>query len=165
MNQSLTRRDMLRGTVAFATLAFAKHPLSVFGFEEAGADQTVVPFLDARGKPTQYLAKKLWEFYAFPNPSAEEIAPVAQALSDSNYELKPALRALFTSPAFYDGKAKFALIQSPSELSVSTARLLEQNLREEESMRDWLNTNGPDILAETQGEFARARPTTVVGAR
>src|SRR5437773_4886995 len=50
MNQSLTRRDMLRGTVAFATLAFAKHPLSVFGFDEAGAGETVVPFLDAQPK-------------------------------------------------------------------------------------------------------------------
>src|SRR5437867_5036311 len=50
MNQSLTRRDMLRGTVAFATLAFAQHPLSVFGFDEPGADDTVVPFLDAQPK-------------------------------------------------------------------------------------------------------------------
>jgi DMSO/TMAO reductase YedYZ molybdopterin-dependent catalytic subunit len=50
MNPSLTRRDMLRGSVAFAALAFAHHPLSVFGFDEPGAEQTVVPFLDAQPK-------------------------------------------------------------------------------------------------------------------
>src|SRR5437016_994316 len=50
MNQPLTRRDMLRGSVAFAALAFAQRPLSVFGFDEAGADETVVPFLDAQPK-------------------------------------------------------------------------------------------------------------------
>src|SRR5881409_1965020 len=50
MNQSLTRRDMLRGSVAFAALAFAQHPLSVFGFDEADAGETVVPFLDAQPK-------------------------------------------------------------------------------------------------------------------
>src|SRR5438552_8305559 len=48
--QPLTRREMLRGSVAFAALAFAQRPLSVFGFDEAGADETVVPFLDAQPK-------------------------------------------------------------------------------------------------------------------
>ncbi|PYL00861.1 MAG: sulfite oxidase [Verrucomicrobia bacterium] len=47
---SLTRRDMLRGSVAFAALAFAQAPLSLFGFDEPGADETVVPFLDAQPK-------------------------------------------------------------------------------------------------------------------
>src|SRR3989442_6939861 len=50
MNAQLTRREMLRGSVAFAALAFAQHPLSVFGFDEAGGDETVVPFLDAQPK-------------------------------------------------------------------------------------------------------------------
>src|SRR6266498_939875 len=50
MHAQFTRRDMLRSTVAFAALAFAQRPLSVFGFDEPGADETVVPFLDAQPK-------------------------------------------------------------------------------------------------------------------
>src|SRR2546425_4527875 len=46
----LTRRAMLRRSSAFAALAFAQTPLSVFGFDEPGADETVVPFLDAQPK-------------------------------------------------------------------------------------------------------------------
>src|SRR5439155_5518792 len=49
-NTGLTRRDMLRSSVAFATLAFAQTPLSVFGFDEPGAGETVVPFLDVQPK-------------------------------------------------------------------------------------------------------------------
>ena len=41
---------MIRGSVAFAALAFAQTPLSVFGFDEPGADETVVPFLDVQPK-------------------------------------------------------------------------------------------------------------------
>ena len=41
---------MLRGSVAFAALAFAQTPLSLFGFDEPGADETVVPFLDVQPK-------------------------------------------------------------------------------------------------------------------
>jgi len=108
-------------TAAFRPRQHDSTAKTIFGKAGNYRPDDVVGLIFAQPQPAQYLAKKLWEFYAFPNPSPEEIAPVAQALSDSNYELKPALRALFTSPAFYDGKAKFALIQSPSELSVSTA--------------------------------------------
>ena len=49
-SQPITRRDMIRGSVAFAALAFAQTPLSLFGFDEPGADETVVPFLDVQPK-------------------------------------------------------------------------------------------------------------------
>src|SRR5213596_2374232 len=48
--QLLSRRDMLRGSVAFAALAFAQPPLSLFGLDEPGAGETIVPFLDAQPK-------------------------------------------------------------------------------------------------------------------
>jgi len=41
---------MLRGSVAFAALAFAQTRLSVFGFDAPAADETVVPFLDVQPK-------------------------------------------------------------------------------------------------------------------
>src|ERR1051326_965834 len=50
MNPPLTRRDMLRGSAAFAALALAHRPLSLFGLDEPSADETVVPFLDAQPK-------------------------------------------------------------------------------------------------------------------
>src|SRR5216117_1693287 len=48
--QSLTRRDMLRGSAALAALAMAQTPLSLFGLEEPVADDAVVPFLDVQPK-------------------------------------------------------------------------------------------------------------------
>jgi hypothetical protein len=32
MNPHLARRDVLKGGIAFAALAFAQYPLSIFGF-------------------------------------------------------------------------------------------------------------------------------------
>ena len=49
--------------------------------------------------------------------------------------MKPALRAIFTSPAFYGEKAKFALIKSPTELAVETARNLGAAGRREREAR------------------------------
>jgi uncharacterized protein (DUF1800 family) len=112
------------GAAGFRPLLHDRGSKTIFGQTGYFKPDDVPELIFSRPQPPQYLAKKLWEFYAFPNPTAEDIQPVAQALRDSKFELKPALRALFTSPAFYSEQAKFALIQSPTELCVSTARTL-----------------------------------------
>jgi uncharacterized protein (DUF1800 family) len=103
-------------------------PKTIFGKTGNYRPDDVVELIFERPQPAQYLAKKLWEFFVYPNPSQADIAPVADALTQSKFELKPALRVIFSSPAFYESKAKFALIQSPTELAISTARELEQNV-------------------------------------
>ena len=44
----LTRRDMLRSSVALAAAAFAHYPLSLFGGPEAEKSGVLIPFLDAQ---------------------------------------------------------------------------------------------------------------------
>ena len=43
---AITRRDLLKGSVAFAALAFAQHPLSAFGFAEHEEGAEVIPLLN-----------------------------------------------------------------------------------------------------------------------
>jgi uncharacterized protein (DUF1800 family) len=116
------------GDAAFRPRVHDDRPKTIFGKTGSYKPDDVVNLIFDRPQPAQYLAKKLWEFFVYPNPSASDIAPVAEALQHSNFELKPALRVLFGSPAFYEAKAKFAVIQSPAELCVSTARTLEQTV-------------------------------------
>lgn len=44
----LSRRDMLKGSVALAALAFAQYPLSLFGGPTADEGAVLLPFLDAQ---------------------------------------------------------------------------------------------------------------------
>src|SRR5882672_7073864 len=44
----VSRRDMIRGSVALAAVAFAQHPLSLFGGPEAEAGGVLIPFLDVQ---------------------------------------------------------------------------------------------------------------------
>lgn len=46
MNSSLSRRDMIKGSVAFAAMALARYPLSAFG--AAAEEGEVIPFLDVQ---------------------------------------------------------------------------------------------------------------------
>jgi DMSO/TMAO reductase YedYZ molybdopterin-dependent catalytic subunit len=48
--QSWSRRGMIKGSVAFAALAFAQNRLSAFGLEAPAPDETLVPFLDVQPK-------------------------------------------------------------------------------------------------------------------
>jgi DMSO/TMAO reductase YedYZ molybdopterin-dependent catalytic subunit len=45
---TITRRDMIKGSVAVAALAFAQYPLSLFGGPEAEEGGVLIPFLDAQ---------------------------------------------------------------------------------------------------------------------
>jgi DMSO/TMAO reductase YedYZ molybdopterin-dependent catalytic subunit len=105
MNAQLTRREMLRGSVAFAALAFAQRPLSVFGFDEAGADETVVPFLDAQPKGKMLYWQDLMRW----------ITPNDQLYSVSHYG----------TPEVDPGKWRLeisGLVKKPSTLSIAQIR-------------------------------------------
>ncbi len=87
---------MLRSTVAFAALAFAQRPLSVFGFDEPGADETVVPFLDAqpKGKMLYWQDLTSWitpndQLYSVSHYGTPEVDPGKWQLAISGLVKKP----------------------------------------------------------------------------
>src|SRR5881275_2799013 len=45
---ALTRREMIKGSVAMAAAAFAQYPLSLFGGPAAEPGGVLIPFLDAQ---------------------------------------------------------------------------------------------------------------------
>jgi uncharacterized protein (DUF1800 family) len=69
-----------------------------------------------------FIARKLWEAFAYPHPEPQVIAPIAEAFRKSGYEIKALLRALFTSEAFYSDRAYRSLIKSPAEYVVHILR-------------------------------------------
>ncbi len=117
---------------------------TIFGKSGNFGPDDVVNLIFSRPEPARHLARKLWEFYAYPDPSDADLAPVVTALEQNNYELKPALRALFTSPAFYGEKAKFALIKSPAELMVEEVRELGITPSQEQDTYIQLQLKGMD---------------------
>src|SRR5437762_8585452 len=101
MNPRLTRRDMLRSSMAFAALAFAQTPLSVFGFDEPGADETVVPFLDAqpKGKMLYWQDLTNWitpndQLYSVSHYGTPEVDPGKGQLEISGLVKKPTTLSL-----------------------------------------------------------------------
>jgi ferritin-like metal-binding protein YciE len=78
-----------------------------------------------------------------PSPDALEIFNVDTAAKTEHYEIA-AYRSLLAMAHALDLD--------------DVRRLIEQNLREEDSMADWLTAHTPEILTEVLGEMANARP-------
>jgi uncharacterized protein (DUF1800 family) len=72
----------------------------------------------------RYITSKMWGWFAYDNPEKEVVEGLAQVFKDERWELRPVLRTILTSKAFYDKKAIGSQIKSPVQLVVGTTRML-----------------------------------------
>lgn len=76
----------------------------------------------------QFIAKKLWTFFANENADPALIEALAATMRSSRYEMRPVLRQLFASQEFYSAQAMGTQVKSPVQFVVGTARLLGTDL-------------------------------------
>ena len=121
---------------------------TIFGRSGDYRPDDVVDLIFDQPQPANYLAKRLWLFFASPDPSDADLLPIARALRLTNYDIKPALRAIFLNPNFYSDKVKFSLIRSPAELVASTVRQLDFQLgpQAQRLVTESLNRMGQELL-------------------
>jgi len=84
----------------------------------------IIRILLASPHTANRLATKLLRFFVCANPDRRWVAGLAASLRKHRYQLKPVLRELFLSRAFYSPRVIGTQIKSPTELLVGTARLL-----------------------------------------
>ena len=85
----------------------------------------VLDVLLARPQTSEFVTNKLWREFVSPEPDAREVKRIAQIFREQNLDVKPALRALLLSDAFWAAENRGALVKSPVELVVGTLRQLE----------------------------------------
>jgi uncharacterized protein (DUF1800 family) len=123
--RALTGAAIVQGRYFFRPLRHDTGPKTIFGITGPAFPDDVPNLIFQSPRPAQYLARRLWLFFAGPDPLPSDLKPIEEALLRSGYELKPALSALFTSSAFYSPRVKFAQIRSPADLLVGTIRMLD----------------------------------------
>lgn len=74
---------------------------------------------------SRFITTKLWRYFAYDDPEPEVIDGLAKTLRDHDYELRPVLRQLFLSRAFYSDKAIGRQVKSPAQFVVQLASDLE----------------------------------------
>ncbi len=118
-----------------------------------GGDE-VLDILLARPETAAFVTRKLWREFVSPVPDEREVARLAGVFRESGYAVKPLLRAMLLSEAFWAPQARGALIKSPVDLvvgtlhtfgmrpmslrtSVTASALLGQNLFSPPNVKGW----------------------------
>ncbi|RAQ95733.1 DUF1800 domain-containing protein [Thermogemmatispora tikiterensis] len=71
-----------------------------------------------------FLARKLFSFFVYENPSEEDLQPLVTAYQQSNHNIGAVMRALLLSPQFASAKAYRSRLKSPVEFAVGAYRAL-----------------------------------------
>lgn len=93
-----------------------------------------------------YIVEKLWREFVSPTPDPAEIARLTQLWKEANLELKPLLRAMLASDAFWDPGARGTLVKSPVDLFVGSVRSLGLTPRNMNEVGWYLEELGQDLF-------------------
>jgi len=131
-----TEADIREGARAFTGWA---HDGEAFIFRKFDHDDEPKTFMGRRGNfdgddvislilqnksCAPYVASRLWTFYVNDEPDPAIIASLSDVFKNNSFELRPLLRTMFLSKAFYDTRNIGAQIKSPLQLVVGTMRKL-----------------------------------------
>lgn len=93
-----------------------------------------------------FIVKKLWLSFIGSDPKTEEVQRLAKLFRDKNYELKPLIQAILTSPSFTDLSERGTMIKSPLELIVGTLRSFDYNSFDSKTAIQYSRRLGQDLL-------------------
>jgi uncharacterized protein (DUF1800 family) len=82
----------------------------------------VLDILLARPETGEFIVTKLWRELVSPAPDAAAVKRWGTLFREAGYEVKPLLRAILTSDAFWAVENRASLIKSPVDLVVGTMR-------------------------------------------
>ncbi|HEX8523831.1 MAG TPA: DUF1800 domain-containing protein [Tepidisphaeraceae bacterium] len=102
----------------------------------------IIEIILSRPQCAKYISSKLFKFFAYDDVEEPLAESMAALLRENKYELRPLLRAIFTSQAFYTEKAIGTQIKSPVQLVVGTVRMLGLDMPAAPVLQGALNQMG-----------------------
>ena len=94
----------------------------LFGKSGKFGTREAVDILCAQPRCAEFLATKLWEFYAYPQPAPDLVKSLAAHYRGNDLRTGELLRRIFTHPEFYAPRARATQIKSPVQWMVQAAR-------------------------------------------
>ena len=95
---------------------------TIFGEKGAfGGDEVLTLLLDHPGT-AEHICKKLWEWFAYPDPEKGIVEKLAKVFVESDYEIKPVLREIAFTPEFWSEKAVRTKVKSPVDFTIGIMR-------------------------------------------
>ncbi len=84
----------------------------------------VVRIVCAHPATATRIARLMWSFFVYDNPSASDIQPLVDAYNHSDHQIGAMVKAMFNAPAFFSEKAYRARVKSPAEFVIGAVRAM-----------------------------------------
>ena len=83
----------------------------------------IVDIITAQPASAQYIVRRLFTYFVYPNPTDADLEPFVDDLHKANYSsIRAAVEAILRSDVFYSPKAYRALVKSPVEYTVGAIK-------------------------------------------
>lgn len=139
------------------------------GVEGALETDDLIAMICAQKEVSKFLCRKLyrWFVHSHIDSKVEEnvIAPLAEIMVQSNYEIKPVLKAMFTSAFFYNPEFIGAIFKSPVDYFVGVSRELNLVIRKKNTKGQLQDLEGLFLLMVAMGFSGQyiGNPPSVAG--
>ena len=95
---------------------------TIFGLTGYHGFREVVDLVIAERPVAEFICKRLFEHFCYPNAPAEVVAQLAAKLRESNYHIAPVLYTILRSRAFFAARSRESHLKSPVEMGVGLLR-------------------------------------------
>src|SRR5262249_457918 len=101
---------------------------TIYGQTANFSGEDVIEVICGRRATARFLVKKLFEFFVYPlgdsNADHATIEKFATVYFSADHSIKSLVRSIFVSDEFFSDRARFGLVKSPAQLTVSLIRML-----------------------------------------
>lgn len=119
----------------------------ILGSKGSFNGDTAAQLLLNHPKTAERIVTKLWLEFVSPQPDATAIQALVKVFRDNKFQMRPLLRALFLSDAFWDPANRASLVRHPAEYVVHTARALGLPPRETANLHGQAVRMGQTLFA------------------
>ena len=109
----------------------------------------VVKLVCAHPTTGMHIARRMWSFFVYDNPSPRDLKPLADAYYQHDHNIGAMVRAMFASAAFFSPQAYRARVKSPLEFVAGAIRALRLET----------NGNGLATVLATMGQIPLDPPS------
>jgi hypothetical protein len=114
--------DNATGTYRFLNSAHDPTDKTIFGQTGPWTGDDLVRLILEQPETPRFIAKKLFEYFAYPDPDKAVVDSLAAVLKERNFDLEPMLRNLYLSEEFYGPRSVGNQIKDPVSLMVGLLR-------------------------------------------
>lgn len=122
----VVRRD--NGASEFLPRRFDAGEKRIFGSSGPFGAQETISLICSRSRCAEFLAGKLWEFYAGSKPSSDLLGSISAKYRSEQLDAGKLLRVIFTHTEFYSKKVRAVQVKSPVQWMVQASRELGRQL-------------------------------------